>query len=33
MSEADAVIQKKIYGLGHPSDLSLRTTASIISNE
>ena len=33
MSAADAAIQKKIYGPGCPSDLALRTTALIISNE
>ena len=33
MSAADAAIQKKIYGSGCPSDLALRTTALIISNE
>ena len=33
MSPADAVIQNKIYGLGHHSNLASRTTALIISNE
>ena len=33
VSAADAVIQKKIYGSGCPSDLASRTTALIISNE
>ena len=33
MSAADAAIQKKIYGSGHPSDLASRTAALIISNE
>ena len=33
MSAADAAIQNKIYGSGHPSDLALRTTALLISNE
>ena len=33
MSAADAAVQKKIYGSGHPSDLALHTTALIISNE
>ena len=33
MSPADAVIQNKIYGLGHYSNLATRTTALIISNE
>ena len=32
ISAADAVIQKKNYGSGCPSDLSSRTTALIISN-
>ena len=33
MSAADAAIQKKIYGSSFPSDLALRTTPLIISNE
>ena len=33
MSPADAVIQNKIHGLGHHSNLASRTTALIISNE
>ena len=33
ISAADAAIQKKIYGLGCPSNLAFRTTALIISNE
>ena len=33
MSAADTAIQKKIYGSGRPSDLALRTTSLILSNE
>ena len=33
MSAADAAIQKKIYGSGHPSDLASRTTALITLND
>ena len=33
VSAADADIQKKIYGSGHPSDLASHTTTLIISNE
>ena len=33
MSAADAAIQKKISGSGHPSGLVSHTTALIISNE
>ena len=33
ISATNAVIQKKIYESGRPSDLALRTTALIISNE
>ena len=33
MPAADAAIQKKVYGSGHPSDLASHTTALIISNE
>ena len=33
MSAADAAIQKKFYESGRPSNLALRTTALIISNE
>ena len=33
ISATNAVIQKKIYESGRPSDLDLRTTALIISNE
>ena len=33
MSAADAAIQKKIYGLGCPSNLAFLITALIISNE
>ena len=33
MSAADAAIQKKFYGSGHPSDLASRTTALITLND
>ena len=33
MSAADATIQKKIYGWGHPLDLASHTTGLVISNE
>ena len=33
VSAADADIQKKTYGSGHPSDLASHTTTLIISNE
>ena len=33
MSAADAAIQKKIDGSGHPSDLASRTTALITLND
>ena len=33
ISATNAVIRKKIYESGRPSDLDLRTTALIISNE
>ena len=33
ISAANAAIQNKIYGLGRPLDLALRTPALIISNE
>ena len=32
-SAADAAIQKKFYGSGHPSDLASRTTALITLND
>ena len=33
MPAANVAILKKIYGLGHPSDLASRTTVLIVSNE